>query len=125
MTNDQCLMTKVSVRRLVIGHSANAALVVRASGGSAANRVQLPRSGEVSEWPKEQHWKCCNGLKPIRGFESLPLRFSAERRFWLPPPRMLEGIFLRGFRNEKFCWCLVLKLENDETRVFRSDSWSA
>jgi hypothetical protein len=32
-------------------------------------------SGEVSEWPKEQHWKCCIGLKPNRGFESLPLRF--------------------------------------------------
>ena len=31
-------------------------------------------AGEVSEWPKEQHWKCCMGLKPHRGFESLPLR---------------------------------------------------
>src|SRR4051812_31808689 len=32
--------------------------------------------GEVSEWPKEQHWKCCMGLKPHRGFESLPLRIA-------------------------------------------------
>src|SRR5438270_492410 len=32
-------------------------------------------TGEVSEWPKEQHWKCCMRLKPHRGFESLPLRF--------------------------------------------------
>ena len=32
-------------------------------------------AGEVSEWPKEQHWKCCMRLKPHRGFESLPLRF--------------------------------------------------
>ena len=27
---------------------------------------------EVSEWPKEQHWKCCV-VNSYRGFESLPL----------------------------------------------------
>src|SRR5947208_2453603 len=35
----------------------------------------MRRHGEVSEWLKEQHWKCCSGLKPARGFESRPLRF--------------------------------------------------
>src|SRR5437762_7395588 len=33
------------------------------------------KPGEVSEWLKEQHWKCCSGLKPARGFESRPLRY--------------------------------------------------
>src|ERR1041384_2173863 len=41
--------------------------------GSRRRDMMRP-SGEVSEWPKEQHWKCCNGLKPVRGFESRPLR---------------------------------------------------
>src|SRR6476620_6794887 len=31
-------------------------------------------AGEVAEWPKAQHWKCCSGLKPAREFESRPLR---------------------------------------------------
>ena len=38
--------------------------------------VSVSHLGEVSEWPKEQHWKCCNGLKPVRGFESPPLRLK-------------------------------------------------
>ena len=33
------------------------------------------KPGEVSERPKERHWKCRMGVKPHRGFKSLPLRF--------------------------------------------------
>src|SRR5260221_14163074 len=36
--------------------------------------AQRRHTGEVSEWLKAQHWKCCWRLKPSRGFESPPLR---------------------------------------------------
>jgi hypothetical protein len=39
---------------------------------------ELRFSGEVAEWPKAQHWKCCVGVKPHREFESRPLRFPAK-----------------------------------------------
>lgn len=32
--------------------------------------------GEVTERPIVRHWKCRVGVKPHRGFESPPLRFS-------------------------------------------------
>src|SRR5213075_753461 len=40
-------------------------------------QLEYPRifPGEVAEWLKAQHWKCCWRLKPPRGFESPPLRF--------------------------------------------------
>src|SRR6185437_13820437 len=59
--------------------------------------------GEVTEWPIVRHWKCRVGVKPHRGFESPPLRFSQTiifsdlseaRTFW--PARSAS----KGFS----CW---------------------
>src|SRR4051812_28970819 len=49
-------------------------------------------SGEVSEWLKEQHWKCCWRLKPSRGFESPPLRFKQHQES--PSTAALKGFLL-------------------------------
>src|SRR5437879_486885 len=47
------------------------------TGTSLCHRLNFRTepTGEVSERLKEQHWKCCIGLKPDRGFESRPLRY--------------------------------------------------
>ena len=41
-----------------------------------SNGIKKLRHGEVTEWPKVRHWKCRVGVKPHRGFESRPLRFT-------------------------------------------------
>ncbi len=41
---------------------------------SGTNLRKKYLSGEVSEWLKEHAWKVCKRVKPLRGFESRPLR---------------------------------------------------
>ena len=48
----------------------------------------------MSERLKEQHWKCCIGLKPDRGFESPPLRIiPAARRNRFIGSRLRRAVF--------------------------------
>src|SRR5439155_21487521 len=56
-----------------------------------------PRVGEVSEWLKEQHWKCCWRLKPPRGFESPPLRWCEN---------LVEFTTRSRARHGRGCWRL-------------------
>ena len=53
--------------------------VISAAVRIGCNRIrQIEITGEVTEWLKVHDWKSCGGLKPPRGFESLPLRHNSS-----------------------------------------------
>ena len=55
--------------------------VISAAVRIGCNHVRQTKiAGEVTEWLKVHDWKSCRGLKPPRGFESLPLRQSPVYR---------------------------------------------
>jgi hypothetical protein len=49
-------------------------------GTAATVRLGVLRFGEVAEWSKALDWNSSNALTGIRGFESHPLRHTADGR---------------------------------------------
>jgi hypothetical protein len=48
----------------------------------------------VPEWPNGRDWKSRDGRKLVRGFESLPLRWSAGAPL-IPKPTVATGVLCR------------------------------
>ena len=67
-----------TIPALALGASSRRSRAVHGLSAATASLSCSRPAGEVAEWPKAQHWKCCMRLKPHRGFESPPLRSTRQ-----------------------------------------------